>query len=362
MRIVQLVAVVMASFLACANAYSSETFTITSQPVEALRVLDGSVEAVNQATLSAQTSGRIVELMFDVDDFVPAGSVIARFRDTEQKAALDQATANLSAAQAQANDAKVNFERIKGLFSQPEPAVSKRELDSADAALKSAEANVRAAQAAEKRAREQLEYTRVRAPYSGIVTERFAEVGETVNPGTPIMSGVSLERMRVNVQVPQSMIMALRNYNEGYVVMNNGETHIPVEKLTFFPYADSATSSFKVRADLAEDTEGLFPGMYVKMAFKIGEQNRLLVPESAVVYRSEVTGVYVQRENGWHLRHVRLGDKRDGNYIVLAGLMEGDVVSLNPSRALLEIKQGISSDVEETTEETVEEAKESSDE
>ena len=83
-------------------------------PVE--RLLDGTVEAVNQATMSAQTSGRIAEVYYDVDDYVEPASPIVRFTDVEQQSALRQASAALAEAVARQNQANEDFDRVEGLF------------------------------------------------------------------------------------------------------------------------------------------------------------------------------------------------------------------------------------------------------
>jgi RND family efflux transporter MFP subunit len=302
------------------------------------QVLDGRVEAVHQATVSAQTSGRIVELMYDVDDFVEEGAVIARLRDTEQRARLNQAGAALREAEARFAEAQTEYERIGGIFERQ--LVSRAEMDRATAARDSARARLEAARAAVAEAEEQLEYTRVRAPYAGIVTERFVEVGESVSPGQPLLAGISLEFLRVTTEVPQRYIGAVRELGRARV-FHDGATPVAAEGLTFFPYADPSSNTFRVRVQLPPRTEGLFPGMFVKVAFTVGERERLLVPEAAVAHRGEMTGVYVVGEDARvSLRQVRVGRAReDGTIEVLAGLEAGEQVALDPVQATLYVKE-----------------------
>ncbi|HSP01528.1 MAG TPA: efflux RND transporter periplasmic adaptor subunit [Thioalkalivibrio sp.] len=302
------------------------------------QVMDGRVEAVQQATISAQTSGRIMELLFDVDDFVEAGAEIARLRDTEQRARLNQASASLREAQARFHEAQTDFERIRGIFERQ--LVSRAEMDRATAAQAAATARLEAARAAVAEAEEQVEYTRIRAPYAGIVTERFVEVGESVSPGQPIIAGISLEFLRVTSEVSQRHIQTVRELGRARV-FHDGTTAVEAEDLTFFPYADPATNTFRVRVELPHGTEGLFPGMFVKVAFAVGERERLVIPASAVVYRSEMVGVYVVDEaERVSLRQVRVGRVQDGDMIeVLSGLEAGEQVALDPVRATLYFKE-----------------------
>ena len=181
-------ALAAAAVLALANihAHAAEALPFETAVAEMARaplerVYDGTVEAVNQATMSAQTSGRIAEVYYDVDDYVEPGTPIVRFTNVEQQSALRQANAALAEAVARQNQANEDFERVSGLFESG--SASKREYDQALAARDAAVARAAAARSAVETAEQQLEYTLVRAPYAGIVTERHVEVGEAVAVG-----------------------------------------------------------------------------------------------------------------------------------------------------------------------------------
>ena len=163
--------------------------------------LDGTVEATDHATVAAETSGRVEAIYYDVGDHVPAGAVIIRLRATEQHAALLQATASVHAASARALEAETRYRRIRDMYDRR--VLPKAALDQATAERDAAAAQLSAARAAVVSAQQGVAYTEVRAPYAGVVTQRLVEVGETVAPGTPLMSGVSLQRLRVAVNIPQ---------------------------------------------------------------------------------------------------------------------------------------------------------------
>lgn len=324
-------------FVQASASVPFETLRVEQQLTVQEKVVDGRIEAVQQATITAQTSGRIVELLYDVDDFVEAGAVIARLRDTEQRARLNQATASLREAQARFNEAETEFERIRGIFERQ--LVARAEMDRATASLEAARARLEAARAAVAEAEEQVEYTRIRAPYAGIVTERFVEVGESVSPGQPLIAGISLEFLRVTAEVPQRHIQTVRELGRARV-LHDGTAAVEAEQLTFFPYADPATNTFRVRVQLPPGIEGLFPGMFVKVAFAVGERERLMIPASAVVYRGEMAGVYVVDEAGRvSLRQVRVGRVDNDQIEVLAGLEPGEQLALDPVHATLHLKR-----------------------
>jgi multidrug efflux pump subunit AcrA (membrane-fusion protein) len=108
-------------------------------------------------------------------------------------------------------------------------------------------------------ARESLGYTTINAPYSGIVLQRHVQLGETVQPGKPLMTGFSLDELRVVANVPQRLIVPVRQYKQAGYCLTNGGKGIAAEKMTFFPYADPQSNVFKVRIYLPRKTEGSLP-------------------------------------------------------------------------------------------------------
>jgi RND family efflux transporter MFP subunit len=276
-------------------------------------------------------------VLVDVDDVVEQGALVIRLKDAEQQARHAQARANLQAATAQLQEAEKEFRRIKDIFARK--LVAKAAMDKATAALKTARAQQKAARAALEQADEQLEYTRIRAPFTGIVTKRHIEAGESAQPGRPLISGISLDKLRVIVDVPQSLIAGVRQYAKARVQLPDGQWQEAVG-LTVFPYADTASNTFKVRARLAEGAKGVFPGMWLKVAFVTGSEQLLTVPRTAVVDRSEVTGIYVVNgEGAISLRHVRLGRRLYDRQVVLAGLHVGEQVALDPVAAGVALKR-----------------------
>ncbi|MCG7955517.1 MAG: efflux RND transporter periplasmic adaptor subunit [Candidatus Thiodiazotropha endolucinida] len=321
-----------------ADSSALETGAVVKRETAREFWLDGTVEAINQTTLSAQTRGQVEQILFDVDDFVEKGQVVVKLKDTEQRAGLDQARADLKEAKARRQEALDDFNRTKDLFGRK--LASQSQLDKATAALKSAKARKEAADARLAQATEQFEYTRVKAPYSGIVTHRHVEVGEIASPGQKLMSGTSLDQLRVIVDLPQSLVPVIRQQGKARVLLSSGES-IEGVKLTIFPFADQSSSTFQVRVDLPQGVKDLFPGMFVKTAFITGVKQELVVPREAVVYRSEVTAVYVLGSDGRvHFRHIRAGHPVSEDALsVIAGLSAGEQVILDPVAAATELKQ-----------------------
>lgn len=335
MRGIALALLILTGFPDAAFAADLETMIVKVEPVTEHLAFDGTVEAVNRSTVAAQIAGEVAGIGFDVHDFVPQDAVILRIDDTQAQAALAQARASVAEARAGLSEAAVNFRRVRDLFQRK--AVSQAEFDQAEAAYQAAQARLEAARAAVKQAETRLGYTVVKAPYAGILVKRHVEVGEVVQPGTPLVTGLSLDRLRVNIHVPQDIAETVRRAGRAAVEMPDGD-RIVSKDLTFYPYAEAASRSFRVRVNLAPDGYSLYPGMMLKVHVPIGEAERLLVPSGAVVHRSELRAVYVVAEDGTpRLRQVRLGSRYDGRVEVLSGLSAGETIALDPNAALARI-------------------------
>jgi len=335
-------ALLAAAFIILPNVQASvaaplETAIAKQLVVQNLRQFEGSVEAVNKSTISSQTSGRIKQINFDVDDYVKAGAVILQFDDIEHKARLVQAQSTLMATKAKLLAAEQDFTRTETLFKKG--TVAKARLDTALSNYDSAKANVESAGAAVEQASEQLAYTVVKAPYSGFVVQRHVQIGEIANPGQPLMTGFSLDQLRVKSDVPQQFANAIRVGNKAVVYGIDGKK-IAASNLTVFPFADPKSNTVTVRIALPEKTKNIFPGMLVKTAFTIGEMTVLAVPLAAILKRGEVIGAYVLgADDQIHLQQVRTGRVLDNNMIeILAGLKEGDKVALDPLQASIQLK------------------------
>lgn len=316
-----------------AHAQEIETVVAQVRVIDDLRHFEGTVEAVNKSTVSAQTSGRIKAINFDVDDYVKKDEVIIRFHDIEHKARLQQAQSALMSAKARHLVARQNFERSQKLFKNG--TISQASFDNVKSAFDTASAGVDSATAALEQAKEQLAYTIVRAPYSGFVVQRHVQLGEIANPGQPLMTGFSLEKLRVKAEVPQQFAKAVRAGNHGIVYAPDG-SRITADDLTVFPFADPKSNTVTVRLALPANTTQVFPGMLVKTAFKTGQSKELVIPAASVVQRGEVTGAYVVKAGKIHLQQIRTGRMINGSMVeVLSGLQPGDKVARDPLKATI---------------------------
>ena len=159
--------------------------TLVVQPERARReqTWDGVVEAVNETTLAAQTNARVLALPHDVGDRVANGDVLVRFSDVEQQSDRRGAVAAVTAARAEYHDAEASWKRTDAIFARG--LIARAQLDSAVARRDAARAALASAEAALRTAGQQADYTVTRAPFDGVITRRYVQVGEAVKPARP---------------------------------------------------------------------------------------------------------------------------------------------------------------------------------
>jgi RND family efflux transporter MFP subunit len=311
-----------------------------AQPVGAGLELDGSLQAVRQSTLSAQASGRIAQLSVKAGDRVKAGQVLAVIDDRATQAGVAQAQAGVAQADAQLANARAQYERTRDLRAQG--FIAQAALDSAQSQLRAAEAGLAAARAGRTQSSLAQGFTRLTAPYDGWVLQTHAEAGALAMPGTPVLTVYAPQPIRAVVYVPASQQVAAAQAKRIEVRLAGNTAWVQPASVTSLPAADPVSQTVEWRLDLsAADGASQVPGRQVRVRFVMdAEQRRLVVPESALLRRGELTAVYVVAPRpegqppGFVLRAVRTGASHgEAGLEVLAGLKAGDRVALDPVRA-----------------------------
>jgi RND family efflux transporter MFP subunit len=310
-----------------------KTAAVELRDVELTTSAEAVMEAVRQSTVSAQIAGRVVDLRFDVGDYVKKGEVIVRIDERSAARALEASEAQVLEAQAALANARANYERSRQLLAQK--FISQAALDQAEAAYKAAQARVGALVAGAGAAATEKSFATVIAPYSGVVSARHVELGEMAAPGRPLMTGFDPSTLRVVATVPQAQVAAIQAGGKARIEIPSLGRWVDVKSMTIVPQADPRTHTSRIRLELPAEVRGVVPGVYARAHFVVGKAPRLLVPRAAVLRRSEVTGVYVVDSEGRaRLRQVRLGSAGDETSVeVLAGLKPGERVALEPVKA-----------------------------
>jgi len=331
---------ILTPFALAADAPALRTVTVQYREVDQTYAAEGVVEAVKQATVAAQISGRVVAVNFDVGDRVKKGQVIVRIDATEVNQAYAAAQAQVAQADATLRNAKAQYDRTQRLVEQK--FMSPAAMDKAQADFQAAKAQLAAAQAGGGQAAATRGYANVVAPYSGVVSARHVELGEMAVPGKPLMTGFDPGELRVTASMPQYQLGAVRKFSRASVEFPALNQRVQASKMAILPAADSVTHTTQVRLDLPAGIEGLYPGMFARAHFAVGKVKKLLIPAAAVARRSEVAGAYVVAESGEiRFRQLRLGEAAGSEELeVLAGLVAGEKLALDPIAALAALKRG----------------------
>jgi RND family efflux transporter MFP subunit len=299
---------------------------------------DGQAQAMKESSVAAQTAGRVVALMVKAGDRVRAGQVLATVDDREAVTGVQRSQAQLAQAQAELRNAQSNFDRTRDLLAKG--FISSAAMDTADTQLKAAQAGRDQAVAGQKQSGLVQGFTRITAPFDAVVQQTEAQVGDLAVPGKPLMTIYAPAQMRVVVQVPMSRSAQLRPDSAVEVLMvgqGGNPSWVRPTQVTRLPTADAVAQTVEWRLDLPTFAAMyLLPGQPVRVRFATGQAQRLLIPAAAVLHRGELTGVYASSGKGFALKAIRTGAEYPGQGVeVLAGLLAGDQVALDPVRACL---------------------------
>jgi RND family efflux transporter MFP subunit len=318
-------------------------------PVQRADVADcleavGTVRAAETSQLASQMMGNIVELRAHEGDRVRRGQVLAIIDDAQPRAAVDRATAAEIAAgqEVTASDsdlalAQSTLQRYQNLYDKK--SVSPQEFDEVKARYQAALAHrdsARAGQAQAKaalaQARTSFSYTRILAPFDGVITEKKADPGTLASPGLPVFTIEGLGHYRLEATVNENDLRYVKMGEQVPVVVDAlGTADLKGKVAQIVPAADPGSRSFLVKVELPADAH-LRSGLFGRAQFSRGKRPSLLIPQTAIVARGQLQGVYVLDPGKMaNLRYVTLGSITGAEVEVLAGLQEGERVVANPS-------------------------------
>jgi RND family efflux transporter MFP subunit len=303
----------------------------------------GTVRAAQTSQVASQMMGNIVEIRAREGDRVESGQILAAIDDSQLSAAVEQATAATTAAQEEVSAAdsdvalaEATLKRYQQLYEKK--SVSPQEFDEIKARYQSAEARrdmTRAGQsqanAALTQARTSLGYTRIRAPFAGVVTGKKADVGTLASPGMPLFTLEDTRSYRLEVTVDESEIRLVRTGQLSPVTIDAlGNTRVSGKVMQIVPAADPASRSVLVKVDLPADPR-LRSGLFGRAHFARGERSALMIPSTSVVERGQLEGVYVlDATQIAGLRYVTLGKSAGEKVEVLSGLQDGEKLVAAP--------------------------------
>ena len=299
-------------------------FTVEPRTIEAVVTAAGALTSRNTSVLSSKVMGRVSYLGVQEGDPVSAGKLLIRIESGEIAAQAFQ-------AQAAYNNAKLQFDRIKGLYDAK--ASTQVEMDQANLGLETAKAGLNAAKSMES-------YTTITAPITGQIMEKRINLGEMAIPGQPLLKIEDNRNLRLEVTVREQDILHIR---QGEVVNVRIDAmpgnQIQGKVAMVVPASDVRTHSFVVKVDVPAE-KGLITGMYGKAFFPTGKREAIVVPRSAVVEMSGISGVYTVSADGNAIfQMVQPGETVGNDVEVISGLKKGDRVVADQKSGRIEGKK-----------------------
>ncbi len=286
----------------------------------------GTVQGAQKVQLSTKMLGRISYLPVEEGTRVRQGQVLARIQSTNVKAQQMQVEANLQEAEAARTSAQTNFDRMQALYETE--SATKKELEDATTHLEVSNARLAALQGKLAEIDDALGYASITSPIDGYVVQKHAEQGDMATPGMPLLVIENTANLEVIAQVPETEISQIaKGDTVGIEVDALADATCRGVVTQVNPAGHAASRQFKVQVKVLpqKNYATLRSGMYARVVVTTGQQPLITVPESILITRGQLTGLYtVGGQDQALLRWVRTG-KRYGDQIeILSGLAEGE--------------------------------------
>lgn len=328
--------------------------------------LGGSVVPYKEVTLSAQMPGRVEYLAGDEGDSFSASTLLVTISDENVLAKRKSAVAQYDRAVAALQNSQVQYNRelwspqtenatqmpgmgLPGMFDQmftkqmgdsmgygDTDVQRQADLYNSGAAVNQAQSAVRSAREAINEIDAKLRDTRSIAPFKGTIIKKMVEVGDTVQPGMPLISFANMDYIRIRTEVPVRLVPYLKVGDTVQAYLDVSGMMIPAKVAQIYPLADKSKHTVTVKFDLPIGTRGV-PGMYAEVSIPVKNTQpttSIIIPKSSILqHMGSLPSVLVMTEQNLAELHViRLGKKVDGgkSFTVLSGLKQGDRIVDHP--------------------------------
>lgn len=292
--------------------------------------LSGEVTAKQTANISTRMMGYVTKIYVKPGDKVASGQLLVSISNDDILAKKAQVQAMITEAEAAAKNAQRDYERFKTLRNQN--SVSDKELENVALQNTSMNAKVQMARQQMNEVNAMLSYTNIRAPFSGVVTQKMIDEGSMANPGMPILTIEQNGELQVTASIPENYIQYVKVGDVAKMELKSLGITIDGKVSELSPSAFRTGGQYSMKLAIeTKDKENIRPGMYVNILIpnKTGENitSKIMLDKSSIVYRDQLTGVYViDDQSQANLRWIRLG-KTIGNQVeVLSGLSQNDKI------------------------------------
>ncbi|MEJ2395968.1 MAG: efflux RND transporter periplasmic adaptor subunit [Candidatus Thiodiazotropha sp.] len=323
-----------------------DVYTVKTQPFKLSETYAGRVSAYRTAEIRPQVNGIILKRFFVEGATVKAGDQLYQIDPAPYRAELNQASSELAVAEANAESVRLKAKRYRELLTTN--AISQQDADDAEAAWKQAKAQIQVARAAVQSAKINLDYTRITAPISGVISRSNVTEGALVSAqqATALATVRQLSPVYVDIQQPAAAVLRMRRQgdltdHEVHLKLEDGTRHNETGKLQFSEaHVDPGTGTVNVRAVFENKERLLMPGMFVRADVVIERfKQAILVPQQGVSINPNglTNTMLVGAENKIESREIKVLKAVDDKWLVSEGLQEGDRVVI---KGLQKIKVG----------------------
>jgi RND family efflux transporter MFP subunit len=279
----------------------------TKEKMENVLQFTGTMEAVNEASISSKVAGRVSRVAVNNGDSVTAGHGLVYLENTEYQNGLSASRAALQKALAGLETARANYDRFKELHTQS--AVSNKDFEDVTTALTLAEADVSSASSSVANAEESLRNTTITSPIGGMVANRNVTVGQVLSAGVVLMTVADISSVYVVVNVGQKDISSLRPGMQATVTLDGypGRTFAGVVDI-INPVASKSARVFETKIRINNKDRLLKPGMFAKAEVKVGgEKEVVAVPRDALTDREGLYFVFLAGDGKAERHQVEIG-------------------------------------------------------
>lgn len=305
---------------------AGRTLVVAERTTEAETITAvGSVQPRKRTDVSSQLLASIREIKLRPGDAVKAGVPVITLDDRDLLAQQREASAALTAAQAELAARTRDYDRIKNLS-----AASAEEKTRAEGAFRVAEAQAARAKEAIGRLEVLLTYTKIAAGTDGVVADRFADPGDVAAPGKTLLTVYDPNDLELHANVPESLSAGIKLGQKLPVRIDANNLSAEAAVREIVPQAQTASRSVVVKLALPVQTGSpTLPGMFGRLVIPVGTAERIWLPTAALQQRGQLDLIEVEDGHG-HLtrRFVRLGRETNGKVEILSGVSAGERVAL----------------------------------
>jgi membrane fusion protein, multidrug efflux system len=316
---------------------AEDVAVIRSNALASGPAITGTIQPERRADLRAEVQAIVLEVLKENGDAVKRGDLLVRLDSTAIRDALMSAEAAARASQQAFDQAERQYERMKTL--RASGMASAQALDDAEGRRNSAQSDVEGAKARLVLARQQLARTEVRAPFDGLVSERKASAGDTAQVGKELLKVIDPNSMRFEALMSSDAVGEVQAGQTVHFRVNGyGDEEFAGRVRRVNPAANPTTRQVEVLVDFVGEKKTRLSGLYAEGRLETASHMGLMVPGSAVVRDGDKASAFRVKDGKLQKVQVAVGDRdpRTGDYVVTAGLAEGDQVIRYPTNALKE--------------------------